>query len=235
MSRRVVIVGGGISGLSCAHDLVKNGFQVTILERSSVMGGQSRSEIHQKCHTCYSWRVFTTQYKNLLRIFSEIPHPRGGSVLNQMTVTKSYRSLGPGANKLSIGFISLGDVDSSIPADEIASMKNKIITLACMCEQRLKSFDDVTFFDFMAPKSRGSIAFIDHVVAPFLGLEARRASVHAVVFMLQSVYGDNAKGMVPNAPYDEAIFTPWKEHLTRMGVNILTDAKIFLIFSCCQV
>jgi len=38
---RVVVIGGGPSGLSTAWNLVRDGYQVTLLERESVCGGQS--------------------------------------------------------------------------------------------------------------------------------------------------------------------------------------------------
>ena len=43
MPRKVVVLGGGVAGLSAAHELVERGFQVEILERSRVPGGKARS------------------------------------------------------------------------------------------------------------------------------------------------------------------------------------------------
>ena len=42
-NNRVVIVGGGISGLTAAEKLAENGYNVIILERDSVVGGLARS------------------------------------------------------------------------------------------------------------------------------------------------------------------------------------------------
>jgi uncharacterized protein with NAD-binding domain and iron-sulfur cluster len=43
MSERVVILGGGIGGLSAAHELAERGFAVEIFERKSIPGGKARS------------------------------------------------------------------------------------------------------------------------------------------------------------------------------------------------
>ena len=43
MAKRVIIVGGGVAGLSAAHELCERGFQVTIYERWGLPGGKARS------------------------------------------------------------------------------------------------------------------------------------------------------------------------------------------------
>ena len=40
---RVVVLGGGIAGLSAAHELAERGFEVVIAERTGVPGGKARS------------------------------------------------------------------------------------------------------------------------------------------------------------------------------------------------
>ena len=39
MSKKVVIIGAGISGLTTAYFLAKNGFDVTVLEKKKDVGG----------------------------------------------------------------------------------------------------------------------------------------------------------------------------------------------------
>jgi len=43
VSKRVIVAGGGIAGLSCAYELVKRGHQVTVLEASGRTGGHVRT------------------------------------------------------------------------------------------------------------------------------------------------------------------------------------------------
>ena len=43
MSNRVVILGGGIAGLSAAHELIERGFSVEVYEALSIPGGKARS------------------------------------------------------------------------------------------------------------------------------------------------------------------------------------------------
>ena len=43
MPTRVVILGGGVAGMSAAHELIERGFEVVVLERSDLAGGKARS------------------------------------------------------------------------------------------------------------------------------------------------------------------------------------------------
>jgi protoporphyrinogen oxidase len=43
MTRRVVVLGGGLAGLACAHELASGGAEVTVLEREAYPGGMASS------------------------------------------------------------------------------------------------------------------------------------------------------------------------------------------------
>ena len=40
---KVIVLGGGVAGLSAAHELVERGFEVEVYEKSAVVGGKARS------------------------------------------------------------------------------------------------------------------------------------------------------------------------------------------------
>ena len=43
MPTRVVVLGGGVAGMSAAHELIERGFEVMVLERGHLAGGKARS------------------------------------------------------------------------------------------------------------------------------------------------------------------------------------------------
>ena len=43
MSNTIAILGGGVAGLSAAHELVQRGFAVSVYERKGDFGGKARS------------------------------------------------------------------------------------------------------------------------------------------------------------------------------------------------
>ena len=43
MAARVIVLGGGVAGMSAAHELIERGFEVVVLERRRIAGGKARS------------------------------------------------------------------------------------------------------------------------------------------------------------------------------------------------
>ena len=43
MPTKVIVLGGGVAGISAAHELIERGFEVVVLERSQLAGGKARS------------------------------------------------------------------------------------------------------------------------------------------------------------------------------------------------
>ena len=43
MAKKVAILGGGVAGLSAAHELIERGFQVEVFEMRTIPGGKARS------------------------------------------------------------------------------------------------------------------------------------------------------------------------------------------------
>ena len=43
MPTKVIVLGGGIAGMSAAHELIERGFEVVVLESRDIAGGKARS------------------------------------------------------------------------------------------------------------------------------------------------------------------------------------------------
>ena len=227
MRKQVVIVGGGISGLSCAFELC-NMFDVTILERDITLGGQSRSIKSENVHLCYSWRIFTTSYKNLLYMFKRIPTATG-KVIDNFIFTSEYRTGDTNEKSMKLFGFDLFSAPVGLSDKDKSDIISKFATLLTCSRDRLYYYDNTSFYEYMNPQSSATESYIDHIVGPFLGLEARKASVLQVVTMMNCVYA-YAYGMVPNAPYEEAIFKHWKTYLQQNGVNIKLNTNVLKVF-----
>jgi uncharacterized protein with NAD-binding domain and iron-sulfur cluster len=100
MSKRVVILGGGVAGMSAAHELVERGFAVEVFERQEIPGGKARSlRVVEPFHRPtlggpamagsryrarrpwlpgeHGFRFFPGFYRHVVDTMERIPHGRG--------------------------------------------------------------------------------------------------------------------------------------------------------------
>ena len=112
--KKVVILGGGVAGMSAAHELVERGFRVEVFERKAIPGGKARS-IAAPGATTRSWftgtrptpamrtgparpplpgehgfRFFPGFYKHIIDTMARIPY-KEGSVAHNLVATSELR------------------------------------------------------------------------------------------------------------------------------------------------
>jgi len=69
---RVIVVGGGIAGLTAAYTLRKGGFDVQVLEREEVPGGRMRSERHGDFVVDRGAQFIASSYRNMRALVDEL-------------------------------------------------------------------------------------------------------------------------------------------------------------------
>ena len=98
--KKVVIIGGGVAGLSAAHELIKRGFTVEIYEATGCVGGKARSvgvpgsgkDGRKDLPGEHGFRFFPRFYKHVTETMKEIPY-KGNSngVLGNLTETSQIK------------------------------------------------------------------------------------------------------------------------------------------------
>ena len=68
MSADVVVVGAGLAGLACAHDLARHGLDVQVLEAGDAVGGRVRSDRVDGFTLDRGFQVLNTAYPALLAV-----------------------------------------------------------------------------------------------------------------------------------------------------------------------
>ena len=95
--RRVAILGGGVAGLSAAHELAERGFAVTVYDRHDVFGGKARSIPVPQTGVAgrddlpgeHGFRFFPGFYKNLGDTLRRIP-VEGGNAYGRLVRASTY-------------------------------------------------------------------------------------------------------------------------------------------------
>jgi squalene-associated FAD-dependent desaturase len=70
--RKVIIVGAGWAGLSCAYELLKHGVQVTILEAAPQAGGRARGVKFGDCNVDNGQHLLIGGYQQTLKLITEL-------------------------------------------------------------------------------------------------------------------------------------------------------------------
>jgi geranylgeranyl pyrophosphate synthase/uncharacterized protein with NAD-binding domain and iron-sulfur cluster len=104
---KVVVLGGGVAGMSAAHELSERGYEVVVLERSTVPGGKARSipvsddgtpiarevaehgihSIYNRLPGEHGFRFFPGFYKHIIDTMRRIPSFDGRVVTDHLVAT----------------------------------------------------------------------------------------------------------------------------------------------------
>jgi 15-cis-phytoene desaturase len=71
-TKRVIVAGAGLAGLACAHELLKSGVEVTVLESRNVLGGRTSSWIEDGMHVESGLHKFLGIYRALPALLKEV-------------------------------------------------------------------------------------------------------------------------------------------------------------------
>lgn len=179
---RVAVLGGGMAGLTAAHELVERGFDVTVYE-STALGGKARSVSVPGTGTMgradlpgeHGFRFFPGFYHNVPDSMSRIPLPgNGNSVVDNLVSLNGAlisRSGGradielaiptsPSAQPLtpdSLRDTIIGIVQQlgALPLTEVALFADRLLVFMTSSRQRREGqWENVAFWDFMRAEGR---------------------------------------------------------------------------------
>ena len=73
-NKKVIVIGAGLAGLSLATELADEGFDVTVLEKNSFLGGRASNTLNKKTHDAVPIgpHIFLNAYTNFLRFIKKI-------------------------------------------------------------------------------------------------------------------------------------------------------------------
>src|ERR1022692_3329235 len=92
MPPKVVILGGGVSGMSAAHELIARGFEVEVYEHRSIAGGKARSlVVNDGLPGEHGFRFFPRFYQHVVDTMARIPF-EGGTVADNLVDTTRVQS-----------------------------------------------------------------------------------------------------------------------------------------------
>jgi uncharacterized protein with NAD-binding domain and iron-sulfur cluster len=177
MGQTVAVLGGGIGGLSAAHELAERGFDVRVYESRSLFGGKARSipvpnsavEGRKLLPGEHGFRFFPSFYRHVPDTMSRIPfgsNPRG--VLDNLVPTTRTVLARAGASDLEVcarfprnrvdwktalnGAIGFGRI---VPLGDMLFYARRLLVWLTSCdERRVSEYEHISWWEFTKADGR---------------------------------------------------------------------------------
>jgi len=254
MGTRVVVLGGGVGGLSVAQELAERGFKVEVYERRSGFGGKARSipvpssasEGRRPLPGEHGFRFFPSFYKHLPDTMKRIPFAsksvfdnlvdstrvqiaRAGK-LAFLEPTQFPQTLDDWLTVFKSLFSNLG-----IPDDELAFFIDRLLVLLTTCpERRLAEYENIAWWDFIDARNK-SVSYQKYLgeglTRSLVAMKAEISSTRTVGYInLQLILGllcaAGGFDRLLNGPTNDVWIDPWIAHLNALGVNMQGDSTV---------
>ena len=240
----VAVLGGGVGGLSAAHELAERGFAVTVYERRERFGGKARSVSvpgtgvggRQDLPGEHGFRFFPGFYKHIIDTMKRIPFgaPGGSCADNLVLATRILLSRAGKADTVWAArfpetlddlWVAFGALFTNldIPPAEVEFFVRQMLGLATCCEERyLAEFEATPFWDFIEAggKSENYQKYLGQgFTRSLVAMKAEQSSTRTVGRILwQLFYGLLIPGRVFDrllgGPTNDVWLDPWHAHLS---------------------
>ncbi|HEY2704477.1 MAG TPA: FAD-dependent oxidoreductase [Candidatus Dormibacteraeota bacterium] len=209
----VLVMGGGVAGMSAAHELAERGFRVTVLERRTIPGGKARSMPVPGSGTAgrpdlpaeHGFRFFPGFYRHLPDTMRRIPVPgRPNGVFDNLVPATRLEMAQVGlANvviparfptsleelRLGLGAV-IGNLlgDPGIPPLDLAHFTERLLTMLRSCEaRRYIEYENLDWWTFSGAAQRSAkyqLYLADGLSRTLVAAQARRLSARAGGYIL---------------------------------------------------
>jgi len=248
---RVAVLGGGIGGLSAAHELAERGVDVTVYEAKERLGGKARSfpvstPDGGTVPAEHGFRFFPGFYRNLRETMGRIPVPGGGTVADNLvhtdetliaategretvSETRTPRTVAEWAEafKPTIGGGEL------TPAETNYFLRRLLVLLTSCRARRERELDRISWWEFVDAESQ-SPAYRKHLAEStqaLVALQPQRGSARTigqiyVQLMLDQIDPSRPTEAVLNGPTSDVWIDPWVAYLASLGVEFRTESPV---------
>ena len=244
-----IIIGGGVGGLTAAHELAERGFTVHLYETRPAWGGKARSQPVAGTGTAgrldlpgeHGFRFYPRFYKHVIDTMARIPRPGGGTVVDHLRATTEsaialvdndtwYRFYRRAVTKpfdvlqaLELFFQEL-DFDT----EDMALFAAKILQFLTTSDaRRLGEYEHMSWWDFLegnlySAKFQRQLRAVPRTM---VAMDPKRGSARTVGTISMQLILDYADSGVNNdrtmgGPTSEMWFDPWIAQLQAMGVQL---------------
>jgi 15-cis-phytoene desaturase len=254
MSCKVAILGGGVGGLSAAHELIERGFAVSLFERNDVFGGKARSLYVPNSGVGgrielpgeHGFRFFPAFYRHLPDTLMRIPFAGNVSVFNNLVNATRIEVAQAGKPPLILtGRLPQNMEDwllafkelfggIGVPDDEVLFFADRLLTLLTSCpERRVAEYEQIPWWTFIGAESHSAsyqTLLAKGLTRSLVAVRAQEGSTRTVGYiLLQLIFGILTWGgfdRLLSGPTSEVWLSPWTQYLSQKGVQFHSESTV---------
>ena len=256
MSKKVIVIGGGVAGMSAAHELIKRGFSVEVYEARGIPGGKARSVSVPKSGVGgrkdlpgeHGFRFFPRFYRNLPQTMRGTPYGNNhkSTFDNLVQASRELIARAESPNVLTLARfprtladfkVLLEDVFAPIglTSEEEHFAAERLWQIATSCkERRANDYERLSWWEYVEAdrfsdnyRALFAVGFTRTLVA------ARARSASTAVggsILLQLIYGAATPGpstdRLLNGPTNDMWIDPWLAYLRKLGVDYRLNSPV---------
>lgn len=251
----VIVIGGGVAGLTVATELAERGFTVDVFEARPAWGGKARSQPVRGSGTNgrrdlpgeHGFRFYPRFYRHVIDTMSRIPFPGGGYVAERLqpTTESAIAAIDDvtwfrfARKKLSgpmevVDALNLFFRDLDFDPADIALFVAKFVQFFTSCEdRRLGEYERISWWQFLEGDlySERFQRQLRAVPRTMVAMDPKRGSARTIGAISMQLVLDYASTGVSNdrtmgGPSTEMWFDPWIAHLAGLGVRLHADTTV---------
>jgi uncharacterized protein with NAD-binding domain and iron-sulfur cluster len=205
---KVIILGGGIAGLSAAHELIERHFDVEVYEAQPIPGGKARSfpvplsgkGSRKDLPGEHGFRFFPRFYRHVTDTMSRIPFGSRGTVVDNLVDTSRCQLARYGRHPVDLSARSprsINDVrvvlddlgrflggDIGLSHDDLAFFGSKVWQIVTSCHERRNSeYEKIGWWEFIGAQKRSPAyqKLLGHgITRSLVAAKARTASTKTI-------------------------------------------------------
>ena len=253
--KKVAVLGGGIAGMTAAHELAERGFDVVVYERHPDPGGKARSvgkpgsgvDGRRNLPGEHGFRFFPGFYRHVPDTMRRIPY-RGKTVFDNLVATTESQLARMNKTELYLpahfpatpadlfqSFKAFFAADLGLTPEDLRFYAERLLVLLTSCSQRrFAEYEQTSWWKFVDADNR-SEAFrkfcADGITRTCVACRGRDMSTRTGGYiLLQLMFAMATPGAqvdrVLNGPTNDVWINPWLEHLRQLGVRYHLDTAV---------
>jgi uncharacterized protein with NAD-binding domain and iron-sulfur cluster len=255
MALDVIVIGGGVAGLTAAHELSDRGAAVTVYERRTDWGGKARSQPvagtaaggRKPLPGEHGFRFYPRFYKHVIDTMERIPVGVGRSVADRLKPTTEsavamvdtdtwhrFFRRAPGRPLEILEALELFFKTLDFDAADFKLFGAKILEFFTSCDaRRVSAYDRLSWWQFLQGDdySRKLQHQLRAIPRTMVAMDPQRGSAFTIGKISMQLILDYAASGVTNdrtlgGPTSEMWIDPWIVHLQSRGVQLHSGVSI---------